>query len=65
MAPELNNDKLIKQIKFYMEDTGKRQYEVAAEIGAPPQTVNRWLNNAAAISNAYYQVLLAKGIVQE
>lgn len=53
----------VNQIRSYLDKTGKKQYELAAEIGAPVQTVNRWLTGKTKISHAYVTVLKSKGIV--
>lgn len=54
---------LARQIDSYLARTGKKQYELAAEIGAPVQTVNRWLNGKAKMSRAYQVILRSKGII--
>ncbi len=54
---------IVQEIEKYMNRTGKKQYELAAEIGVPPQTVNRWLNGKAAVSKAYSVILKSKGII--
>ncbi len=53
----------VRQIRGYLARTGKKQYELAAEIGAPVQTVNRWLTGKTDISKAYIQVLKGRGIL--
>ena len=57
------NGELIRQINAYLVRTGKRQYELAAELGVPAPTVNRWLNSKAKISKAYQSILRTKGIL--
>ena len=57
------NARILQQLKRYMTETRKRQYELAAEIGAPPQTVNRWLTSDTTVSKAYYNLMLVKGIL--
>jgi plasmid maintenance system antidote protein VapI len=54
---------LARQISSYLARTGKKQYELAAEIGAPVQTVNRWLNGKAKVSRAYQVILKSKGVL--
>jgi transcriptional regulator with XRE-family HTH domain len=54
---------VVKQIRAYLAKTGKKQYELAAEIGAPVQTVNRWLTGKTNASHAYLIVLKSKGIL--
>jgi hypothetical protein len=58
------NASILQQLKRYMTDTRKRQYELAAEIGAPPQTVNRWFTGDTTVSKAYYNLMRAKGILR-
>ncbi len=57
------NGELVRQINAYLQRTGKRQYELAAELGVPAPTVNRWLNSKANISRAYQSILRTKGIL--
>ena len=57
------NAQILRQLRQYLAQTGRRQYELAAAIGAPPQTVNRWLTGDATVSKAYYNLMLAKGIL--
>ncbi len=57
------NKQVVKKIKLYMEGQGLTQYEFAAKIGAPPQTVNRWLNEKTEISNAYLAVMKSNNIL--
>ncbi len=54
---------LIRQLMTYLERTGKRQYELAAELGVPTPTVNRWIKGKVRISNAYQVILRSKGIL--
>jgi len=58
------NTEILRQLRRYMTRTSRRQYELAADIGAPPQTVNRWLTGDATVSKAYYNLMLAKGILE-
>ena len=58
-----NGKELVRQINAYLARTGKKQYELAAEIGAPVQTINRWLNGKAKVSRAYQVILKTKGIL--
>ena len=53
----------VRQIQAYLLRTDKRQYEFAAEIGAPVQTVNRWLTGKTKVSRAYQVILQTKGIL--
>lgn len=53
----------IRQLTAYLARTGKKQYELAAEIGAPVQTVNRWMNGKAKVSRAYRVILKSKGVL--
>lgn len=57
------NGELVRQINAHLERTGKRQYELAAELGVPAPTVNRWLNGKAKVSKAYQVILKSKGIL--
>ena len=57
------NGELIRQINAYLQRTDKRQYELAAELGVPAPTVNRWLNGKAKVSKAYQSILRTKGIL--
>lgn len=57
------NGELVRQINAYLQRTDKRQYELAAELGVPAPTVNRWLNGKAKVSKAYQVILKAKGIL--
>ncbi len=58
-----NSKDIIRQLEAYLERTGKKQYELAADIGAPVQTVNRWMTGKTKVSKAYYFVLKTKGIL--
>lgn len=53
----------IADIQEYMRREGMKQYELAAQIGAPAQTIHRWLRGKANISRAYRVVLETKGIL--
>jgi plasmid maintenance system antidote protein VapI len=57
------NGELVRQINAYLQRTDKRQYELAAELGVPAPTVNRWLNGKAKVSKAYQVILKSKGIL--
>ena len=57
------NGERVRQINAYLQRTGKRQYELAAELGVPAPTVNRWLNGKAKVSKAYQSILRTKGIL--
>lgn len=57
------NKELVRQINTYLLHTSKRQYELAAELGVPAPTVNRWLNGKAKVSKAYQSILRTKGII--
>ena len=57
------NGELVRQINAYLQRTDKRQYELAAELGVPAPTVNRWLNGKVKISKAYQVILKSKGIL--
>lgn len=59
----MQNAEILRQIKAYMARKDKRQYELAAEIGVAPPTVNRWLTGKAKVSKAYQSILKAKGII--
>ena len=54
---------MVRELQAHLQRTGKKQYELAAEIGAPVQTVNRWLMGRTKISRAYQVVLQVKGII--
>jgi len=60
----MNEREVIRQINAYLDRTGKKQYELAAEIGAPVQTVNRWLTGKTKVSRAYRAILKTKGIAK-
>ncbi len=57
------NGEMVRQIKAHLMRTGKRQYELAAELGVPAPTVNRWLNGKAKVSRAYQVIMRSKGII--
>ena len=59
----MHHRELVREIEAYMMRTGKKQYELAAEIGAPVQTVNRWINGKAKVSRAYEVILRSKGVL--
>lgn len=59
----MDKEVALREIRAYLERTKMKQYELAAEIGAPVQTVNRWLTGKTRISKAYVSVLKAKGII--
>jgi len=54
----------LKEIAEFLISSGKKQYELAAEIGIPPQTLNRWLKGRTKVSNAYTKILRQKGIIK-
>lgn len=57
------NGEMVRQLRAYLMRTGKKQYELASELGVPTPTVNRWLNAKAKISKAYQVILKTKGIL--
>ncbi len=59
----IENKEIIRQLRAYLARMGKKQYELAAEIGAPVQTVNRWLTGKTKVSRAYAMILKTKGIL--
>ena len=59
------NQKHITQIKDWLQATGKRQKDLADMLGTFEATVNRWIRGEFAISQAYLQLLKAKGIIKE
>ena len=61
----MDDKEVIRQINAYIARHDKRQYEFAAEIGAPVQTVNRWLTGKTKVSRAYQALLQAKGILPQ
>ena len=61
----MDEKEVIRQINAYLARHDKRQYEFAAEIGAPVQTVNRWLTGKTKVSRAYQALLQAKGILPQ
>jgi len=63
MTSAVEDKEVVRKIGAYLEKTGKKQYELAAEIGAPVQTVNRWLRFKAKVSRAYREILKSKGIL--
>ena len=60
----MNEKEVVNQINKYLEKTGRKQYELAADLGAPPPTINRWLNGKASVSKAYQSLLKQKGIIK-
>ena len=58
------NAKILQQLKLYMNETRKRQYELAAELDSPSQTVNRWITGKTTVSKAYFNLMLVKGILK-
>lgn len=63
ITEKAENEKVVQQVFTYLSRTDKKQYEFAAEIGAPVQTVNRWLTGKTKVSRAYKALLKAKGIL--
>lgn len=61
----MDEKEVIRQLNAYLARHDKRQYEFAAEIGAPVQTVNRWLTGKTKVSRAYQALLQAKGILPQ
>lgn len=61
----MGDKELIRQINVYLARHDKKQYEFAAEIGAPVQTVNRWLTGKTKVSRAYQVILQSKGILPQ
>lgn len=61
----MDDREVIRQINAYIARHDKKQYEFAAEIGAPVQTVNRWLTGKTKVSRAYQALLQAKGILPQ
>ncbi len=59
----MNEKEVVRQINAYLAKHDKKQYEFAAEIGAPPNTVNRWLSGKTKVSRAYQALMKAKGIL--
>lgn len=59
----MDEREVVRQINAYIARHDKKQYEFAAEIGAPVQTVNRWLTGKTKVSRAYQALLQAKGIL--
>ena len=59
----LSNKDVVRQMSAYLQRTGKKQYELAAEIGAPVQTVNRWLTGKTGVSRAYKVILRSRGVL--
>ena len=57
------NGELVRQLNAYLQRTDKRQYELAAELGVPAPTINRWLNGKVKISKAYQTIMRSKGIL--
>ena len=57
------NPEMVRQLSAYLMRTGKKQYELAADLGVPAPTVNRWMNGKAKISKAYQTILKSKGIL--
>ncbi len=59
----MNEKEIVRQINAYLARHDKKQYEFAAEIGAPVQTVYRWLTGKTKVSRAYHALMKAKGIL--
>ena len=59
----MQNAEVVRKLHAYLAKHDKRQYEFAAEIGAPVQTVNRWLTGKTKVSRAYQALLQTKGIL--
>ena len=59
----MQNAEILRQIRAYMAKRDKRQYELAAELGVAPPTVNRWLTGKVKVSKAYQTILKTKGIL--
>ena len=60
----MSEKEVINQINQYLEKTGRKQYELAADLGAPPPTINRWLTGKTSVSKAYQMLLKQKGIIR-
>ena len=58
-------DGLIKKLKDAIEKTGMPQYELAALIGCPPATLNRWVMGKFAPSVAWQRVIESSVEVQK
>ncbi len=56
-------DVYLDQLIDYLHTTGKKQYQLAAEIGAPTPTVSRWFNRKGNISPSYRRIMFEKGIL--
>ena len=61
----MDDREVLRQINAYLARHDRKQYEFAAEIGAPVQTVNRWLTGKTKVSRAYQALLQAKGILPQ
>ena len=61
----MDDKEVLRHIHGYLARHDKRQYEFAAEIGAPVQTVNRWLTGKTKVSRAYQALLQVKGILPQ
>lgn len=59
-----SEEETVRQLNLYLAKTGKRQYELAADIGVPAPTVNRWLTGKSKVSKAYQVILKTKGIIR-
>ena len=61
----MDDKEVVRQINAYLARHDRKQYEFAAEIGAPVQTVNRWLTGKTKVSRAYQALLQVKGILPQ
>ena len=59
----MHNTEVLRQIRAYLAKHDKRQYELAAELGVAPPTVNRWMTGKAKVSKAYQTILKTKGVL--
>ena len=59
----MENSEAVVKLASYMQKSKKRQYELAAEIGVPPQTVHRWLRGKTQISRAYLTILRTQKLI--
>ncbi len=59
----MDEKEVVRHINTYLAKSGRKQYELAAQIGAPVQTVNRWLTGKAKVSRAYQFMLKEKKII--
>ena len=59
----VKNQKIIQQIKNYLEANNIKQYELAQRLGIPPSSITRWFKTGS-IGNQSIQLLKKEGILE-